>query len=186
MKNLCKISVLGALLIASASYASATTINAVLDLAGSGSYDATNIQFQTAAFPVGTDVINGVAYSGPVTFTLTTPFAWGSVNYGASGTQVFTTNVGLSFFLQTATGVLSNGGNELTLTGTGLFEEAGYVNTPGTFILTSQYNGQPYDSLTSFSSSASTSATPEPSSLILLGSGLMGGAGLLFRKRKLA
>jgi hypothetical protein len=47
----------------------------------------------------------------------------------------------------------------------------------------SVYSGSNIQSVSSFSSAA-ISVAPEPSSLVLLGSGLLGGAGLLLRKRR--
>jgi hypothetical protein len=57
---------------------------------------------------------------------------------------------------------------------------------PATFVFTSQYvPGQPINSITSFSASTSAAlpaATPEPASLALVGSGLLGIAGFARRK----
>jgi hypothetical protein len=80
-----------------------------------------------------------------------------------------------------------NGSTCLDITGDGFFSSTGAItgtSGPGTFVFTSQYvPGQPINSVTSFSASTSTMApTPEPASLALVGSGLLGIAGFTRRK----
>jgi hypothetical protein len=80
------------------------------------------------------------------------------------------------------------GGTCLNITGIGTFTGTGLVSydaTPGQFNFTSQYApGQDVGTMTTFSvsSSASASPVPEPASLALFGTGLLGFVGVVRRK----
>lgn len=82
----------------------------------------------------------------------------------------------LSLTSSTATGGATP---SLEIRGTGMFHKAGdaSADTPGVFVFSGQQTGG------SFSFSASEAAVPEPTTMLLLGTGLLG-LGIVARKRK--
>jgi hypothetical protein len=66
----------------------------------------------------------------------------------------------------------------LILFGTGTLSATGYEDTPGTW----QFTGQGVDNF-SFSANSNANPIPEPATMILLGSGLLGVAGLSRRRK---
>jgi hypothetical protein len=72
--------------------------------------------------------------------------------------------------------------NFLSLSGTGTLFATGYDPTPGEWNFSAQKAGT--GALTSYSWSSSNATVPEPSAMLIFGTGLFGLAGIGVRKRK--
>ncbi|WP_419805111.1 PEP-CTERM sorting domain-containing protein [Terriglobus sp.] len=164
---------------------------------GTGVAHADNISFfGTDTFNTKTTTINfvsasvGVAGNGilsPFNTNSTVTFA-PAFNYGVtpSNFQLFSVlapnGASLIYTINSVTSIIDNlevlGNGTYTLTG-----RNGKVSTAmGTFDITTQGSG----SLTTFSDiNFTTAATPEPNSLMLLGTGFISAAGMLMRRRKM-
>jgi hypothetical protein len=135
-------------------------------VAGSAAVNSGSGDFGGLVGAVGT--IRDFTFSGSGSAAYPTTTLLGFQNYGS----------GLTFDLLSV-GVLFQSSSVLALTGTGIFQMAGFNDTYGTF----SFSGNGATNTFSFSASqAATTAVPEPASLLALAVGLFAGGGYLRRR----
>lgn len=175
-----KLAVLTAVLAVSASAFAAPLAPASgsITISGVDSWDATSITFAS----------QGTVQSATGTFAFLsgrtvdlTSFTFANSNGVALFATPGTPLSALShFFINGPVNVVTDTPQLLNITGLGTFDEFLTLGAPGSFSLTSSASGN-----FSFRLDASTAApTPEPNSLVLIGTGLASGAGMLMRRRR--
>jgi hypothetical protein len=189
MTKLTQILFFGSVLVASAPLALASSITGSLGIAGSDTFTSSpgSISFTSPGVVI--------SASGSLAGFAAQPVALNgfSFNSSADGTTLFTIVDGGQTLTFDITGITSHGSNHtlgypnVTVAGTGILTDdvlgdpGDFTPTDGTFTISTNSNGA-----TTFALDASPIAvTPEPSSLLLLGTGLVSAAGMLIRKRRI-
>ena len=166
-------------------YADTMPVSGLISVGGSATYSNTSITFTGlgSVFGQGTGTFSSLPLCDACVTYPVNPF-----NYGSgfvSGLPIFdVVDAGTEVILNVSsigpgTGLDEYG--DLVIHGTGVLSETGYTSSNGTFTLSSQYGDM--GASVSFSNSAlATAVTPEPASLLLVGTGLFAALAVVRRR----
>jgi hypothetical protein len=167
----------------------ASPINGIVSFNGADSYTASTITFNGPGNIGGTSTGTLAAFTDCIGCVLFNDFNFTTAGF-LNPTNVFTaTEAGKTFTLALTSIVSSslNSFGDLSIRGLGTLSETGFDNTSGIFSLTSQGGSAGKNNVT-FSATAVTSSldsVPEPSTILLLGTGMMG-LGLITLRKSIA
>ena len=157
--------------------AMADQINGTINFAGNVTLDTGNVSTATAwTAAVGFVLNSSLSAPNPAPFSLVT-FAQ---NYSFNSGQAALWSVGGYTFDLTSSAITVQNGTSLVVDGIGVMSGNGYDPTPGTWHFSTQTGD--VHGIFSFSASSVAQPTPEPASLGLLASGLLG-LGFLRRRK---
>jgi PEP-CTERM motif len=180
VKNLVAVA---ALALGTAVAANADSLNGTINLAGVASVPANSgyVNFSPTSLVEGAPTFPGVTTGDFAIFqnTFATMFGFGYTTATFTDPSVvFTDTVGSETLQFELTSITSYAADGSMIDGSGIFTINGDDATNGNFQFTTQ-SGQ---TIASFSATAETAATPEPASLALFGTGLLGIVGIARRK----
>lgn len=162
---------------AGSAYAVPIAAGSTLSINGSDTYTPTSITFNPTTANIGgtpsgsfAGVINTcsgcVTMIGSISQGMSTPYTLYTATEGANSTSLEVTSATFTHSPATPTSL-----ETLTVTGTGVLSLTGFTPTAGDYVVTTQGTAGTH---VTFSATSTSTAVPEPASLTLLGTALLG------------